>query len=400
MKKIIATVFGGPIPQHIDPVMMLMPTGRGKLAQEIAKEMMRHVDEVKLIGNFDGDLTHDFHSIEQEINTLDSHVVIFMPHLPNFFAYDHHCHGVACSQKIRVLDDGVEKLDLYRTPKLLLKIKKLHPETLLVPFKIADPEMMTVDIIRWMLDAHAALAVYSRLGDSQHFWILDVLGNEISCDRSNLPKMLVKEILRFTHAIRRRSTQVGEDIPFVPHLKDFVDFSCAMQPAFSQIIEKNVGSGRWPGNFSFRCTYGFMSTRFDQGFVITKRNVSKSGLNEKDFVYVDGILHEEVLHYTGSIDAKPSVDAPVHRAIYAELPWVQGIVHGHLHCEGLDVYQGMLSRWPCGAENEAYEIIAKAPTSSRDLWVANIDGHGFVALIGSLPITIGLKKLSMLQYTR
>ncbi|MFA5986457.1 MAG: class II aldolase/adducin family protein [Parcubacteria group bacterium] len=392
------TIFGGPIHQSIDPVMMLVPTGKGHLAQEIAREMRQHVDEVELIGNFDGKFTHDFHAIEQAIESLDSHIVIFMPHLPNFFAHQHLDHSTSPGQKIRVNDDGVATLDLHRAPKLLPLVKKLHPEVLLVPFKIADPDMSMVDILRWMLNAHAALAVYSRLGNSQHFWILDVLGNEIACTRANLPQVLATEILHFTRAIRRRSKHVSDSIPSVPHVKDFLDFSHAMQPAFSQIIQKNVGSGRWPGNFSFRCTYGFLSARFDQGFVITKRNVAKSGLTQKDFVYVDGTLHNEALHYAGSADAKPSVDAPVHRVIYAELPWVQAIVHGHLFCEGSYVYPEKLTRWPCGAENEAYEVIAKAPKEMHDLWVANIDGHGFIALIGSDQITTGLKKLRLSQY--
>ncbi len=392
------TVFGGPIHQHIDPVMMFVPTGRGKLAQTIAEELKQHVDDVALIGNFDGNFTHDFHAIEQAIENLDSNVVIFMPHLPNFFAHRHLGHDTIRDQKIRVQDADVVTLNLYKAPKLLPLIKKLHPEVLLVPFKVADPDMSLVDILRWMLDAHAALAVYSRLGDSQHFWILDVLGNEIACTKSDLPHMLTREILHFTRAIRRRSLRISETIPSVPHMKNFADFSCTMQPAFSQIIQKNVGSGRWPGNFSFRCTYGFMSARLGQGFIITKRNVAKSGLTEKDFVYVDGMLHDEMLHYAGSADAKPSVDAPVHRMIYAELSWVHAIVHGHLFCEGKYVHAEKLTRWPCGAENEALEVIAKAPKETCDLWVANVEGHGFIALIGSDQITTGLNKLSLSQY--
>lgn len=141
-----------------------------------------------------------------------------------------------------------------------------------------------------------------------------------------------------------------------------------------------------------------MSTRLGEGFAITKRNVEKSGLTEKDFVWVDGSLHDGKLHYSGSAEAKPSIDAPVHRMIYAELPWVRAIVHGHLFYEGTDTYPEKLTRWPCGAENEAYEIIAKAPKESRNLWVANVKGHGFVALIGSEPITIGLKKLYPSRY--
>jgi hypothetical protein len=399
-KELKVSIFGGPIPQKIDPVTMIMPTGKGSLARSIASEMKKHFSSVSLIGNFDGECRYFFPDVEEEIKKLDANVVIFMPHLPNFFARYHSSCGPVHDKKIRVgaSDEGIAALDLEAAPKLLPRIKKLHPEVLLVPFKIADPDMPLVEILRWMLDAHSALAVYSRLGDSQRYWILDVLGNEIACDKVDLPQKLAKEVMHFTEAVRRRSVRVGEDIPPVSDLKDFVSFSCLMQPAFSQIIEKNVGSGRWPGNFSFRCTHGFMSTRSGQGFVITKRDVEKTKLTENDFVYVDGKLHNEKLHFSGSAEAKPSIDAPVHRAIYAKLPWVKAIVHGHLFYDGSCACPGKLSRWPCGAENEADEIITKAPQESCDLWVANVEGHGFVALIGSEPISIGLRELSVSRY--
>ena len=392
MRKIKVTIFGGPIPQLIDSVTWLFPTGKGILADEIAKEMKLHFDEVQLVGNFNGNILYDFKAVEKAIEKIDSNVVIFMPHLPNFLAEYH-------PGKIRIKkDEENPALKLSEAPKLLGRVKKLHPEVLLIPFKLADPEMPLVEIIRWMLNAHAALAVYSRLGDSNKFWIVDALGNEIACDKKQLPEVLAREIEHFVRSVRFRSENKGEQVPPVPYLDDFVSFSRNMQPAFSQIIEKNVSSGRWPGNFSFRCTYGFMSGRCGNGFIITKRNIDKTGMTKDDFVYVDSKTYNGKLYYYGPADAKPSIDAPVHRYIYENIPWVQAIVHGHLFCTGEHTYPEKLMRWPCGAENEAYEIVAKAPKETADLWVVNVKGHGFVALIGSQPITTGLKKLQSLQY--
>ncbi|NTW14373.1 MAG: class II aldolase/adducin family protein [Candidatus Moranbacteria bacterium] len=393
MRNVKIAVFGGPVPQRLDAVTNLVPTGNGRLARSIADELSGHFDDVEFIGNTDGVMKYDFDMMEQAVDTTEADVIVFLPHLPNVLVTP-----VEGKMRAADLSNGRTRLDFRPAPKLLQRVKKLHPEALLVPFKIVEKGTPLVEIIRFMLRAHAALAVYSYLGDSRNFTIVDALGNEIRCEKERLPGMLAREILRFVRAVRRRSVRVGERIPPVPKLDTFVDFSRAMQPAFAQIVEKNVGSGRWPGNFSFRCTHGFSSVRAGEGFVITKRNVAKTGLTEEDFVYVDVGLHEGALRFFGQVEAKPSIDAPVHRVIYEHLPWVSAIVHGHLFCHGEHVHPGNLERWPCGAENEAYDIVARAPRETRDLWVANVDGHGFVALIGSDPLETGLDMLRHSRY--
>lgn len=384
-------IFGGPVMQKVDPVLSLVPTGGGELARTIFEEMKKHFFGCELIGNFSGKNNLDFKGIEEAIENLDANIVIFMPHLPNFLVAEN-------KDKTR-LEKDVGVIRIKKAPKLLNRIKEKYPEVLLVPFKLADPDMPVVEILRWMLDAHSALAVYSRLGDSKRYWILDVLGNEIEVSKAELPRELAKTILGFTKAVRRRSECAGNFTPDVPHLSDFVNFSRKMQPAFSQIMEKNVGSGRWPGNFSFRCTHGFMSVRHGEGFIITKRNVDKTGLTEQDFVFVKGSLENEKIIFLGTAGSKPSIDTPVHRYIYENLSWVRSIVHGHLFLKGENVHPELINRWPCGSENEAYEIIRKAPIGPQRLWMVNVDGHGFVALIGETDIASSLDSLAAMEYS-
>lgn len=209
----------------------------------------------------------------------------------------------------------------------------------------------------------------------------------------------VETVSHFLQAKRRRSVRKSDSALEVPALPAFVAFSRKMQPAFAQIIERNVASGRWPGNFSFRCTHGFLSARAHQGFAITRRNVSKEGLTIRDFVWVSLALEDGALVYYGEEHAKPSIDAPVHRLIYDQLAWVQSIVHGHVQVAGAESYPTALPRWPCGAENEGEDILAVAPKQGAKLWIANVQGHGFVALIGENDPQSALEDLSKMNFS-
>jgi hypothetical protein len=369
-----------------------VPSGHGQLAASIADAFEKYFSHVERIGNFPGGKACSFAELEDVIPTLAADVVIFMPHLPNVLVEP-------APRKLRLREGESGTLTLHPAPKLVQRIKQFHPETLLVPFKLADVDMSRVDIVRWMLELHSALAVYSRLGDSRQYYVIDALANEVAVTKAELPTALVETVSHFLQAKRRRSVWKGDYALEVPVLPAFVAFSRKMQPAFAQIIERNVASGRWPGNFSFRCTHGFLSARAQRGFAITRRNVSKEGLTTKDFVWVSLELENEALVYYGEEGAKPSIDAPVHRLIYDKLPWVQSIVHGHVQVAGAVCYPIPLPRWPCGAENEGEDILAVAPTQDTELWVANVQGHGFVALLGGTDPRNALDELSKIKFS-
>ncbi len=391
MNKSIA-VIGGPFPQRVDPVLQLVPTGRGQLAAKIADEFEKHFPLVERIGNFPGGKPCDFSELQQAIETLDADVVVFLPHLPNVLVD-------FSPAKLRLKDGESGEIEIRPAPKLVQRIKPFHPETLLVPFKLADASMSRVEIVKWMLELHAGLAVYSQLGESGRYCIIDALANETSVSKAELPAALVETVSHFLKAVRLRSERKGAGVPPVLHLEKLVAFSRRMQPAFSQIIERNVASGRWSGNFSFRCTHSFLSSRAEHGFTITRRNVEKTGLTVKDFVWVRLELENGRLAFWGAEGAKPSIDAPVHRVIYRDLSWVQSIVHGHLQVYGDCVHLHKMGRWPCGAENEGFDIVAAAPKDDgHELWVVNVEGHGFVALIGSQDPEAALKELSALRF--
>lgn len=390
--KLKVTVVGGPFAQRVDPVLCLVPTGKGKLASGVADALEKYFGQVERVGNFSKGTVCTFDELQKMIPGMDSNIVVFMPHLPNILV------GVS-PEKIRIEEGSVGRIEYCRAVKIVENIKQIHPEVLLVPFKIIDKDKLLGDVVRWMLKLHAALAVYSYLGESKTFHIVDALGNDIKLSKEKLPEVLAREIYRMSHAVRRRSVWKGPEIPDVPYLRAYVDFSRRMEPAFTDTI-RNIAVGRWPGNFSFRCAKGFLSARAGDGFVVTMRNVAKTGLTEKDFVFVSLDLENGKLQFWGRKDAKPSIDSPVHRLIYKELPWVMGIVHGHLHAKGNCVYENMLTRWPCGAENEAEEILKVAPGTYRKLWIVNVSGHGFVALIGDEDPSEALDELSRMGFDR
>ena len=376
----------------MDDVLVLTPTGTGKSAAAISDAFENYFANVQRIGYFPGGEPCDFDQMEARANGTDANIIVFMPHLPNILVSK-------IPGKLRIEEGSVGNIEFCRAAKIVEGIKKIHRQALLVPFKIIEKDKFVGDVVQWMLDIHAALAVYSYLGESKVLWIVDALGNEIKVTRNDLPEVLAREIYRMSRAIRRSSVWMGPEIPSVPYLRALVDFSRKMEPAFTNII-RNVVVGRWPGNFSFRCAQGFLSFRAGDGFVVTMRNVAKTGLTENDFVFVKLALDGGKLQFWGRNDVKPSIDSPVHRAIYEALPWVKGIVHGHLYAKGDCAHERMLERWPCGAENEATEILAVAPRIYQKLWMVNVAGHGFVALIGDENPTEALDKLSKMAFDR
>lgn len=393
MNEMKVTVVGGPFRQSIDPVPQLVPTGKGNLATRIADELGKYFSNVERIGNFPGGKPCSFEGLREMMQQVETNVLIFMPHLPNILVDQ-------SITKIRIKEGESGCIKFREAPKIVEGLKQIHPEMLLVPFKLADEQTSRGDIARWMLKLHAALAVYSFLGDSKTFFIADALGNDIKVSKENLPEALAREIYRVFHATRRRSSWKGKELPKIPYLDQLVGFSGKMEPVFANTI-RNVLVDRWPGNFSFRCAQGFLSTRVnDKGFAITIRNVAKTGLTEKDFVFVRLDLKDNKPQFWEREDTKPSIDSPVHRIIYERLSWVNGIVHGHLHAQGNCVHGHMLDRWPCGSENEAYEILEVVSKTAQHLWVVNVEGHGFVALIGDKNPTEALDRLSELSFDR
>lgn len=391
-------VIGGSFGQMIDPVLEVVPTGKGFLAAKISDELEKYFSEVLRIGNFPGGKKCNIDELVKEIEQLDVNVVIFLAHIPNIIFE-------VSAQKIRIGGGEVGFLKYTKAPKIVEMVKALHPTVLLVPFKLADPETSMLEVVKWMLNIHSALAVYSKLGDREHYYIIDALGNEQMVLKDDLPAKLAQDIIHFSQAIRRQSERIGdgEAVFAVKYLDALVAFSRKMRPAFERLAGiGNVMVDRWPGNFSFRCTHSFLSSRVGDGFVVTKRNVDKTGLTKEDFVFVSLRLDDnDRLQFWGQENQKPSIDAPVHRVIYQGLPWVKSIAHGHVRVSGDAVYPRTLSRWPCGAENEGIEIVeALSRHLPYNLLVINIDGHGFIALIGEENPTPALQRLSELDFKK
>jgi len=235
------------------------------LADKIAEAFEKRFEQVERWGNFEGSEQLTFQEIQKRAEAgIKADAILFPVHLPNILVEKQ-------DEKIRVEEDQSLNLKMVSAPKLVQIVKQNNPTVLLVPFKLANQDAVKVDIVRWMLNLRVGLAVYSRLGIRNKYWIIDILGNEIEVTKDQLPEKLVERVSHFLSVVRRQSRQVSHETPTVPHLEAMIDFSRKMQPAFAQIIERNVESGRWPGNFSFRCTYGFLSTRAEDGFVITKR---------------------------------------------------------------------------------------------------------------------------------
>jgi len=222
MHKVKVMVVGGPFPQNVDPVLRLVPTGEGFLAARISDALEKNFERVLRVGNFPGGDFCTFQELADRMASLDANVLVFLPHLPNILIE-------SSLTKIRIEEGERGAIHYVRAPKIVESIKAQYPEVLLVPFKLADklPDHLKIQlgIVRWMLDVHSALAVYSVLGESDRYYIIDALANEISVSKSDLPAVLAGTIVNFVKAIRRRSERIGEVVPEVRYLNEFVAFS-------------------------------------------------------------------------------------------------------------------------------------------------------------------------------
>jgi len=146
-------------------------------------------------------------------------------------------------------------------------------------------------------------------------------------------------------------------------------------------VKRFVGNASLRFKSATRCMSGFPAIRRDDYILISRRNVDKTGISEKDFVpcYLD---EDGRVAFVG--ENKPSVDAPVQLRLFNALPNIDYILHGHCYIKGAPMTSMAI---PCGAVEEVDETLATLAKQYKTLegtfYVLNLKGHGCLIMANS-----------------
>lgn len=172
--------------------------------------------------------------------------------------------------------------------------------------------------------------------------------------------------------------------------KEFLEIIKSSAETFHKLMCLPPDVKRFVGNASLRfktptrCMNGFPAIRKDDYVLISRRNVDKTGISEKDFV-VCHLNDDGNTVYSGM--NKPSVDTPVQLRLFKALPNIDYILHGHCYVKDAIMTDRAI---PCGAVEEVNAVLTAIERSNsavnpldHDFYAVNLKGHGCLLMAGS-----------------
>ena len=278
----------------------------------------------------------------------------------------------------------------------LPSIKKVNPHCILVSSKRNNLEYKFPELIQHMLRNSANLCVEFNASNRSEIIsrVLDPLANTyINTKSDNVSGWssnplctgiaLGRRIVKLTKFHRVGCVKALINVAALPKQKDvdyFMDLAKDWANRFDALIPKATTNARFVGNSSFRCSHGFPSFRSNKDvFMMSRRNVDKTNIDINAFVPV--LMNKqptESIIYDGP--NKPSVDTPLHRALYYFLPNINWMIHGHVYADTLMEKTNYAT--PCGSIEEITSVMVKingdcGPNTNN--FVINLRGHGFIA---------------------
>ena len=191
-------------------------------------------------------------------------------------------------------------------------------------------------------------------------------------------------------SVTRKASVHTDDVPevvFNETDKRFLEFVKSSADVFHRLMCLPADVKRFVGNASLRfkvptrCMNGFPAVRKDGYVLISRRNVDKTGISEKDFVPC--FLDDDGNVAFGG-ENKPSVDSPVQLRLFKELPNIDYILHGHCYVKGAPMTSLAI---PCGAVEEVAETIHCIKdcynTCDGKFYTVNLKGHGCLIMAGA-----------------
>ena len=196
--------------------------------------------------------------------------------------------------------------------------------------------------------------------------------------------------LMYLLSVTRKASVHTDDVPevvFNETDKRFLEFVKSSADVFHRLMCLPADVKRFVGNASLRfktptrCMNGFPAVRKDGYVLISRRNVDKTGISEKDFVPC--FLDDDGNVAFGG-ENKPSVDSPVQLRLFKELPNIDYILHGHCYVKGAPMTSLAI---PCGAVEEVAETIHCIKdcynTCDGKFYTVNLKGHGCLIMAGA-----------------
>ncbi len=223
------------------------------------------------------------------------------------------------------------------------------------------------DLMEEAFKEKSNLLVELRKNSDELSWrVLDPLGNVFRGHISDFAEMeeILEKRIRQLSSYTRIASRRAAGVATIPLEKDFISTLNYSGEIFHRLLYfDNSPVSRYLGNASFRS---------EGKYFFSKRNVDKRSIIIEDFVAVKPGLPVE---YFGL--SKPSVDTPIQLLLYQYYPQVNYMLHGHAYTKEAFFTKRLI---PCGALEEAEEIIASVPDKNASNFCVNLNGHGCLIL--------------------
>ena len=258
--------------------------------------------------------------------------------------------------------------------KIIRQIKEIHPKCILVSSKNnIDKKYSYMDLVARTLQTKSNLLVsFGKHNGTIHATILDPLCNCFMTQETDIDSVvagLFKRITELRSFTRVESKQVGEAIVAPdPEGGQFFEIIIRCASDFHELIH-GTNTSRFLGNASFRCESGFPSMRVDDKVFVSKRNIDKRDLGSNGFIACN--LNSDTVEYYG--ENKPSVDSPIQLSLYRYYKHIKYMIHSHVYVKNAPFTSHKI---PCGAIEEAKEIINVWPQRDLYKFCINLKGHG------------------------
>jgi hypothetical protein len=267
-------------------------------------------------------------------------------------------------------------------PKIIRTIKLNYPTAILVTSKNnIDGKYGTMDLVARALQTKSNLLIEFTKDEDGVIasTIIDPLCNcylEKSIYIEDVTYCLLYRINELMSFTRIGSEQIGEAVE-VPDNNAFFNDVKYFGDKFHDLIH-GVNTSRFLGNASFRCEKGFPSMRDGDLIFVSRRNIDKREIGKDGFVACDAnsLVNGTKVRYYG--EHKPSVDTPIQLALYSYYKNIDYMIHSHVYVKNAPFTH---SKIPCGAIQEAGEIIELFPWNDVTSFAINLKGHG--SIIGS-----------------
>lgn len=167
----------------------------------------------------------------------------------------------------------------------------------------------------------------------------------------------------------------------IPDKQAFVDVVTEYSDRFMELRGHDMPAGATGRPQVGRCLQGMPSFRHEDKAYLSPRAPSQRYITLDEFIpcYMDG----EILRYGG--EKKPTVDAPVHLALYAKLPQINYILHAHDYIDGAPFTTQSI---PCGAIEEVDEVMKAIELhygdTNQSVYRLNLKGHGSLLMAATV----------------